>query len=95
MTQVYNSVVVTELPVYVPSAEEKADARLYATNVQKVMADVLHQNVHPLNRGHKLLYHKFLLGRIDGAELEAKAKEATDNDAQLQYLAQAAVENKV
>lgn len=95
MTQVYNDVVITELPVYEPSAEEKADARLYASNVQAIMANVLKQDVYPLNRKHKFLYHSFLLGKIDGNELREKTAEVTAEDAQLQYLAGAAVENNV
>lgn len=93
MTQVYNDVVITQLPVYEPSAEEKMDARLYAANVQRLMADVLKQKVYPLNRKHKFLYHSFLLRKIDGKELREKAEEVFAQDAQLQYLAEVSAED--
>ena len=41
MANPLNRVEVEFLPVYKPSEEEKADAELYAKNVQKVMADAL------------------------------------------------------
>ncbi|XP_043100178.1 lysophospholipid acyltransferase LPCAT4 [Puntigrus tetrazona] len=40
-SQIYTSVTVEFLPVYVPSQEEKQNPELYAENVQKVMAQAL------------------------------------------------------
>ncbi|XP_068141291.1 lysophosphatidylcholine acyltransferase [Drosophila tropicalis] len=41
MTQFYNRCEIEYLPVYTPSAAEKADANLYAQNVREVMAKAL------------------------------------------------------
>merc|ERR1712032_1223654 len=41
MTQWFNFVEVTWLPVYVPNAAEQADPQLYANNVQAAMAEKL------------------------------------------------------
>jgi len=38
MTQFYNRCEIEYLPVYTPSADEVADANLYANNVREVMA---------------------------------------------------------
>ncbi|CAN8063894.1 unnamed protein product [Agarophyton chilense] len=86
MTQFKNRVACTVLPVYTPSPEEVANARLYAFNVQKAMQDVLDQPIVPLNRKHKFLYHSYLLGKeknID--EVLQKARGITGEDEQLMY----------
>lgn len=86
MTQLVNHVHCTEMPVYVPSKEEVGDARLYAANVQREMAAVLGQEVIPLNRKHKLLYHSYLCSKEEGeARVLEKAKKLLDEDEQLQY----------
>jgi len=41
LTQWVNTVNIIWLPVYVPSPEERADARLYANNVQRAIADAM------------------------------------------------------
>lgn len=86
MTQVRNDVTCTELPVYVPSAEEQADARLYSINVQTEMARVLDQPISALNRKHKFLYHSYLLGK-ESNEMEVleKARKLVETDDQLLY----------
>ena len=88
MTQFINKVSITELPVYVPSDEEKMDPRLYARNVQRLMSKQLQQPVYRLNRKHKILYHKFVLGKIDAEGVREQAKAITAEDPQLQYLAE-------
>lgn len=86
MTQLVNRVKIKELAVYAPDEEERADARLYAANVQEVMAGALAQQVYPLNRHHKLLYHSYVLGKIDADELKEEAAKITAADKQLVYL---------
>ncbi len=88
MTQLINRVTITELPVYVPSDEEKLDARLFARNVQKLMSKQLQQPVYRLNRKHKLLYHKFVLSKLNAEDVREQAKAITTADPQLQYLAE-------
>jgi lysophosphatidylcholine acyltransferase/lyso-PAF acetyltransferase len=39
LTQFHNSIEIEFLPVYTPSEEEKHDAVLYATNIQRVVAE--------------------------------------------------------
>lgn len=86
MTQVVNHVHITELPIYEPSDEEKADPRLYALNVQTEMARVLAQPVVPLNRKHKFLYHSWILGKEQNeSEVLRKAEELKSQDEQLLY----------
>ena len=41
LCQLNNSVEVTILPPYVPSQQEQADPRLYASNVRRLFADTL------------------------------------------------------
>lgn len=87
MTQVSNNVEFTELPVYAPSEEEKADSRLYSANVQAEMANVLDQEIVPLNRKHKFLYHSYLLGKEKKeSEVMSKAKQLLQGDDQLTYI---------
>lgn len=86
MTQFVNRVKVVELPVYEPSDAERADARLYAVNVQSAMAAQLQQSVYKLNRHHKLLYHSFVLGKVDANDVRERAAELSASDKQLQYL---------
>lgn len=88
MTQVWNQVHISELPVYEPSEEEMSDARLFASNVQAEMAKVLGQPIVPLNRKHKFLYHSWLLGKEDsGEEVLRKSSELFKGDEQLLYFA--------
>lgn len=56
-------VMVRRLPLYVPSAEERADARLYANNVRAVMAAAGGVGVSDSNFTDKLEYHVLTLGR--------------------------------
>ncbi|GAB0491630.1 hypothetical protein MMPV_002884 [Pyropia vietnamensis] len=56
-------VTVRRLPLYVPSAEERADARLYADNVRAVMAAAGGVGVSDSNFTDKLEYHVLTLGR--------------------------------
>lgn len=86
MTQVRNNVEFIEMPVYVPSDEEKSDSRLFASNVQNEMGRVLEQGVTPLNRKHKFLYHSYLLGKEKKeTEIFLKAKQLLQNDEQITY----------
>lgn len=86
MTQFYNRVAVTELPVYVPSEAEIADARLYASNVQKLMSNHMEQSIYRLNRKHKFLYHRFVLGNVDPDQVRVEAAKITSEDSLLSYL---------
>lgn len=87
MTQLWNEVRCTELPVYVPTKEEQLDARLYASNVQAEMALVLNQTIVPLNRKHKFLYHSYLIGKETNEDtILNKAAELSEQDEQLVYL---------
>lgn len=86
MTQFQNYVHCTELPVYVPSEEEQSDSRLFAFNVQSEIQSVLQQDVVPLNRKHKLLYHSYLLGKVKPeTEVLDKARILLQEDEQLNY----------
>lgn len=88
LTQFRNNVVMTELPPYTPNEAEQADARLYATNVQRYMARAMDLPVVPLNRKHKFLYHSYLLGKeTDPKVIASKAKALTEEDTLLQYIA--------
>jgi 1-acyl-sn-glycerol-3-phosphate acyltransferase len=82
MTQFKNNVILTELPVYLPDAAERADARLYASRVQAVMAQYLDLPIVPLNRRHKLLYHARILGQVtSNHDLLVRASQiATEDD---------------
>lgn len=96
MTQFRNRVHCTQLPVYIPSEEEQLDSRLFATNVQAEIANVLQQSIVPLNRKHKFLYHSYLLGReSDEAEVLIKAYDIFDKDEQLKHFIRTHVERKV
>lgn len=86
MTQFVNYVHCTELPVFVPSAEEVSNARLYALNVQNAMNEVLNQPIVPLNRKHKFLYHSYLLGKETNVqEVLKKAYDLQEQDDQLTF----------
>ncbi|KAK1868812.1 hypothetical protein I4F81_011295 [Pyropia yezoensis] len=56
-------VTVRQLPLYVPSAAERADARLYADNVRAVMAAAGEVGVSDSDFTDKLEYHVLTLGR--------------------------------
>lgn len=56
-------VTVRRLPLYVPSAAERADARLYADNVRAVMAAAGGVGVSDSDYTDKLEYHVLTLGR--------------------------------
>lgn len=56
LSQPWNRLTVHELPVYVPSETEKADAQLFANNVRRVIADGLKMPVCELQWKDKLLY---------------------------------------
>lgn len=75
LTQPVNRVELLHLPVYTPNPSERRDAVLYARNVQTVMASALGQPVFDLNRQHKMLYHRFLLGKTTAEEALSGAKE--------------------
>lgn len=93
MTQLVNYVHITELPIYVPSEEEKNDARLYAFNVQQEFSGALEQPIVPLNRKHKLLYHSYILGREqDEQEVLRKSEEISRLDNQLSYISKRNIE---
>lgn len=86
MTQITNYVHCTEFPVYVRNNKEIEDSRLFASNVQREMANVMKLNIFPLNRKHKLLYHSYLIGKIKSeAEVVEKAKKLLHEDKQLDY----------
>merc|ERR1712174_99424 len=85
MTQFYNNVEVTLFPIYSPSKEEQQNAKLFAINVQSLFAKTLNQSVYLLNRKHKMLYHKTLLGKLETEEALQQAKEVTLQDATLSY----------
>lgn len=86
MTQFQNYVHLTELPVYTPSVEETSDSRLFAINVQTEMANVLQQDIIPLNRKHKLLYHSYLLGKVKNeSDVVREANTLLNDDTQLNY----------
>lgn len=86
MTQFRNRVRLVELPVYLPSEAERANPRLYASNVQAQIAHVLKQPVVPLNRKHKFLYHNYLLGRVKTEEeLFEGAEDLTMKDSLLAH----------
>lgn len=81
LTQVVNNVEFTELPVYVPSAQEVENAKLFSRNVQFEMGLALNQRVVPLNRKMKFLYHSYLLGKVESeTEVLKKAKELLEQD---------------
>lgn len=87
MTQWRNCVDMIEMPPYIPSEDEKSDARLFSKNVQAQMARVLDQPVVLLNRKHKFLYHKWLTGKVaDEGEVVAEARKLEEEDPLLQYL---------
>lgn len=81
LTQVVNNVEFTELPVYVPSAQEVENTKLFSRNVQFEMGLALNQRVVPLNRKMKFLYHSYLLGKVENeTEVLKKAKELLEQD---------------
>lgn len=81
LTQVVNNVEFIELPVYVPSAQEVENVKIFSRNVQFEMGLALNQRVVPLNRKMKFLYHSYLLGKIESeTEVLQKAKELLEQD---------------
>jgi 1-acyl-sn-glycerol-3-phosphate acyltransferase len=87
MTQLRNDITITELPVYVPDADERTDARLYASRVAAVMAHVLELPIVPVSRKHKVLYHSYVLGKVtDKRELLSRADALRSEDELLQYV---------
>lgn len=89
MTQFKNNVHITELPVYEPNEEEKNNSGVYASNVQREMAEVLQQQILPLNRDHKFLYHSYLIGKEPSAEkIFQKADQLFSKDERLQQVVQ-------
>lgn len=69
MSQPINRLHVKQLPIYHPTSEEREDARLYAKNVCKVMADALSLPVLALEWMHKLQYEVSPKGRALGDKL--------------------------
>ena len=47
MTQPMNHMHLTHLPIYTPTSAERADPRLYATNVRNAMADTMGVELYP------------------------------------------------
>ena len=83
MTQLYNTAQVNTLPIYNPTFEEQEDVHLFSYNVQLLLSCVLNQKVYLLNRKHKLLYHRYLLGGIGEEELLRLGKEEFEGDGTL------------
>mmetsp|Transcript_7896 Transcript_7896/g.10508 ORF Transcript_7896/g.10508 Transcript_7896/m.10508 type:complete len:415 (+) Transcript_7896:59-1303(+) len=80
MTQIWNNVEVAELPFYHPNEAEMENSRLYAENVQYLLAAALDQKVYPLNRKQKFTYHEYVLGKKNKEEALAKAAEQYNED---------------
>jgi len=53
LSQVYNCMTVTYLPVYIPSDAEKADPQLYADNVRKVMCEAMQPGTEMTNHTYE------------------------------------------
>merc|ERR1711862_865869 len=83
MTQLYNTATIIKLPIYNPSVEEQNNQHLFCNNVQRLFSTVLNQDIYALNRKHKILYHKYLLGSINEKELLELAKEESKKDSTL------------
>lgn len=65
MTQFYNNLEVTFLPIYVPSPVEKSNPELYSRKVQKMMADALRVPIKDVSYQEKVKYLRALRdGRI-------------------------------
>lgn len=60
LCQFINHLEVVWLPVYVPSEKEKADPKLYASNVRKLMADEGCLTLSDIGLPEKRIYHAFL-----------------------------------
>lgn len=96
MTQFRNRVHCIQLPVYIPSEAERIDPLLFATNVQAEIADVLQQDIIPLNRKHKFLYHSYLLGKEPNeVEVLTKAYGILDQDERLKRFIRTVAEDNV
>ncbi|CAM9572354.1 unnamed protein product [Chrysoparadoxa australica] len=67
-TQLVHHAELIELPLYHPSPQEQKDPKLFAENVQSLMAAVMRQKVYQLNRSHKMAYHDCLRGNITAKE---------------------------
>lgn len=81
MTQFVNNVRIKSLPVYSPNDDEKSNSQLYSRNVQLEMAKYLqHGKIFSLNRKHKFLYHRFVLGKISPEEVRIEAQKLVDED---------------
>ena len=90
MTQLYNKANIIKLPIYNPTNVETNDIHLFSSNVQLLFSYVLKQDIYLLNRKHKILYHKYLLGIIDEKELLRLGKEEFENDSTLVRMVTAA-----
>eukprot|EP00271_Cylindrocystis_brebissonii_P007089 TRINITY_DN20223_c0_g1_i1.p1 TRINITY_DN20223_c0_g1~~TRINITY_DN20223_c0_g1_i1.p1 ORF type:complete len:382 (+),score=46.41 TRINITY_DN20223_c0_g1_i1:301-1446(+) len=59
---------VVELPLYVPSEEEKANPKVYAENVRLLLAKEGNLTLSPLGLQDKRVYHKILVERQEGVK---------------------------
>ncbi len=69
LARLVKDIEVTFLPVYTPSAEERADPALYAKNVQRVMAR--HLGVYPSDVTYHEYYREYC--REHGIELNKES----------------------
>jgi len=87
MTQFSNAVELIELPLYNPSELEKENPLLYAKNVQDALEKCLEIPVFDLNRKHKVIYHSYLMRKINAETALAQAQVVSEQDETLKRYA--------